>query len=145
MEGVKDVQGGSVRASAPGLHGGGDEHAGGCPSVRSAPGYGAQDAGVLGASRLPSGVTAPPPQAGPVPRGDRPDTGEDETAVFPKKQRHTAKRIYERLRAEHRFSGKYTIVKDYVRERPGGGRVRCTFRCLTLPVTPSATSARPRR
>ena len=46
MEGVKDVQGGSVRASAPGLHGGGDEHAGGCPSVRSAPGYGAQDAGV---------------------------------------------------------------------------------------------------
>ena len=52
MEGVKDVQGGSVRASAPGLHGGGDEHAGGCPSVRSAPGYGAQDAGVLGASRF---------------------------------------------------------------------------------------------
>ena len=35
----------------------------------------------------------------------------------PKKQRHTAKRIYERLRDEHRFSGKYTIVKDYVRER----------------------------
>ena len=28
---------------------------------RSAPGYGAQDAGVLGATRVPSGVTAPPP------------------------------------------------------------------------------------
>ena len=36
---------------------------------------------------------------------------------LPKKQRHAAKRIYERLRAEHGFDGKYTIVKDYVRER----------------------------
>ena len=35
----------------------------------------------------------------------------------PKKQRHTAKRIYERLRDEHGFPGKHTIVKDYVRER----------------------------
>jgi len=33
----------------------------------------------------------------------------------PKKQRHTAQRIYERLRDEHGFSGGYTIVKDYVR------------------------------
>ena len=36
---------------------------------------------------------------------------------LPKKQRHTAKRIYERLRDEHGFPGKHTIVKDYVRER----------------------------
>ena len=35
----------------------------------------------------------------------------------PPKQRHTAKRIFERLRAEHGFAGGYTIVKDYVRER----------------------------
>ena len=35
----------------------------------------------------------------------------------PKKQRHTAKRIFERLREEHVFKGSYTIVKDYVRER----------------------------
>ena len=35
----------------------------------------------------------------------------------PKKQRHTAKRIYERLIEEHGFPGKYTIVKDYVQER----------------------------
>ena len=34
----------------------------------------------------------------------------------PKKQRHTAKRIFERLRDEHGFDGGYTIVKDYVRE-----------------------------
>ena len=32
------------------------------------------------------------------------------------KQRHTAKRIFERLRDEHGFTGGYTIVKDYVRE-----------------------------
>ena len=34
----------------------------------------------------------------------------------PKKQRHTAKRIYDRLKEEHNFAGGYTIVKDYVRE-----------------------------
>ena len=33
-----------------------------------------------------------------------------------KKQRHTAKRIFERLREEYGFDGQYTIVKDYVRE-----------------------------
>ena len=40
----------------------------------------------------------------------------------PKKQRHTAKRIWERLRAEHAFTGGYTIVKDYVREQTLGGQ-----------------------
>lgn len=39
---------------------------------------------------------------------------EDESQ--PKKQRHTAKRIWDRLKTEHSFSGGYTIVKDYVRE-----------------------------
>jgi transposase len=33
----------------------------------------------------------------------------------PVKQRHTAKRIFERLKEEHEFTGGYTIVKDYVR------------------------------
>ena len=32
-----------------------------------------------------------------------------------KKQRHTAKRIWDRLKAEHGFGGGYTVVKDYVR------------------------------
>ena len=41
----------------------------------------------------------------------------EEDRSLPRKQRHTAKRLYDRLRAEHRFTGKYTIVKDYVRER----------------------------
>jgi transposase len=35
----------------------------------------------------------------------------------PRKQRHTAKRIFERLRAEHGYAGGYTTVKDYVREQ----------------------------
>jgi transposase len=32
----------------------------------------------------------------------------------PKKQRHTAKRVFERLRDEYGFTGGITIVKDYV-------------------------------
>jgi transposase len=34
-----------------------------------------------------------------------------------RKQRHTAKRVFERLRDEHGFTGGYTIVKDYMRQR----------------------------
>ena len=40
----------------------------------------------------------------------------------PRKQRHTAKRIFERLRDEYGFTGQYTIVKDYVRERRRRGQ-----------------------
>src|SRR5215831_6759178 len=35
----------------------------------------------------------------------------------PRKQRHTAKRIFERLRDEHGYSGGITIIRDYVRGR----------------------------
>ena len=41
---------------------------------------------------------------------------EDDRTVH-RKQRHTAKRVFERLRDEHDFAGGQTIVKDYVRER----------------------------
>ena len=40
----------------------------------------------------------------------------------PHKQRHTAKRIFDRLRAEYAFTGGYTIVKDYVRSSKIGGQ-----------------------
>ncbi len=40
----------------------------------------------------------------------------------PVKQRHTAKRIFERLRDEHGFVGGYTVVKDYVRIARARGR-----------------------
>jgi transposase len=33
----------------------------------------------------------------------------------PRKQRHTAKRIFDRLRTEHEYQGGYTIVKDAIR------------------------------
>ena len=34
--------------------------------------------------------------------------------LVPKKQRHTSKRVFERLRDEHGFEGGITIVKDYI-------------------------------
>ena len=66
----------------------------------------------------------------------------EEDRTVHRKQHHTAKRIFERLRAEHGFTGKETIVKDYVRERrlrrrQGSGAFfrhdtspqRCLLRC----------------
>jgi transposase len=50
----------------------------------------------------------------------------------PVKQRHTAKRIFERLRDEHGFAGGYTVVKDYV--RIGRSRGRETFVPLAHPA-----------
>ena len=49
----------------------------------------------------------------------------------PRKQRHTAKRILERLRDEYGFDGGYTAVKDYVRERrrQTQGDVRAVVPC----------------
>ena len=41
----------------------------------------------------------------------------EDNQSLPKKQPHTAKRICDRLRDEQGFPGKYTIVKNYVRER----------------------------
>jgi transposase len=39
-----------------------------------------------------------------------------------RKQRHTSKRIFDRLCDEYGFTGSYTIVKDYVREQRRGRR-----------------------
>ena len=41
----------------------------------------------------------------------------EEDKARPAKQRHTSKRIFERLRDEHGYGGGMTIVKDYVHER----------------------------
>jgi transposase len=46
----------------------------------------------------------------------------DDDKQRPVKQRHTAKRILERLKEEHGFTGGYTIVKDYVRSAELHGR-----------------------
>ena len=52
----------------------------------------------------------------------RSTSGSPRTKGRPRKQRHTAKRIFERLRDECGFDGGYTIVKDYVRLRKRTGR-----------------------
>ena len=53
----------------------------------------------------------------------------------PRKQRHTAKRIFERLRDEYGFDGGYTTVKDYVREH------RRQTREMFVPLSHSAGHA----
>jgi transposase len=45
-----------------------------------------------------------------------------EDADRPPKQRHTGRRVLDRLRDEHGFAGGYTIVKEYVREHQRRGR-----------------------
>ena len=50
------------------------------------------------------------------------DTIPETDRTGPMKQRHTAKRIFERLRDEHGFGGSYTVVKDYVRLCRARGR-----------------------
>ena len=50
------------------------------------------------------------------------DAMQEEDTRRPAKQRHTAKRIFERLKEEHGFTGGYTIVKDYVRTATLRGR-----------------------
>jgi transposase len=42
--------------------------------------------------------------------------------LAPAKQRHTAKRIFQRLKAEHGYGGGYTTVKSYVHEQKLGAR-----------------------
>src|SRR3546814_18032995 len=49
----------------------------------------------------------------------------------PRKQRHTAKRVFDRLRDECGFTGGYTIIKDYMRERVQ--RRQAVFVPLSLP------------
>ena len=58
----------------------------------------------------------------------------EEDRTVHRKQRHTAKRIFERLRDEHGFTGKQTIVKDCVRERHLGA-------CFVAAYPAAATAA----
>jgi transposase len=45
----------------------------------------------------------------------------EDDKLRPRKQRHTAKRRFERLRAEHGYTGGNMIVKNYVRSSKIGG------------------------
>ena len=66
----------------------------------------------------------------------------EEDKTQPAKQRHTAQRIFDRLRAEHGFAGGYTIVKDYVRVAPHCASERCLFRWRMWRGRHRPTSAR---
>jgi transposase len=83
---------------------------------------------------LPPGYTRSKPVARPKLDAMLPviDAILEEDRAGPVKQRHTAKRIFERLRDEHGFSGGYTIVKDYV--RLAQSRSRETFVPLSHPA-----------
>ena len=63
------------------------------------------NAGGFGAARIPAEPAAGASEAGRLAA----DEGR------PRKQRHTVKRIFERLRDEHGYRGGITIVRDYVR------------------------------
>ena len=66
----------------------------------------------------------------------------EEDQSKPAKQRHTAQRIFDRLRAEHGFTGGYTIVKDYVRAADAAPAARCSFRWRMRRGRRRPTSAR---
>jgi transposase len=83
---------------------------------------------VLGAARL-STKAPEKPKLGPLIPAIDAILAADRTA--PPKQRHTAKRIFDRLKAEHGFTGGYTVVKDYV--RIAQARSRETFVPLAHP------------
>ena len=63
--------------------------------------------------------------------------------ALPKKQRHTAQRIFERLRDEYGFSGGITIVTDYIREKKRRTREVFSCPCRIRRATPRSISARP--
>ena len=61
----------------------------------------------------------------------------------PRKQRHTSKRIFERLRDEHGYAGGITIVKDCVLTwRADCGSLRSSYRCGMISAMRRRTLAR---
>ena len=63
-----------------------------------------------------------------------------EDQAMPRKQRHTAKRIWQRLQAEG-FTGGYTIIKTWCEQKPSGNR-KCLCRWFTRPGRRRWTSGR---
>ena len=122
MEGVMDVPSGTVSARPKSMHGRRHEHQGGSRVF----GLHRDTVRKMLAHSVPPGYRRrkPPtrpkigPYTGVIDRilEDDPVSSTGQALNLPKKQRHTAKRIHERLRDEYGFDGGYTIVKDYVRK-----------------------------
>ena len=94
---------------------GGDERARGGEALRGLAREREEDAAVFRAAGVSAHGAGPSPEARRVHRAHR-AVAEGEDHTQPRKQRHTAKRVFYRLRTEYGFVGSYTIVKDYVRE-----------------------------
>jgi hypothetical protein len=81
-------------------------------AVWRSPQYDYEDAEFFSSAGLPPARTAGIQEAGAVYGVDRRHSEGDRRVH--KKQRHTAHRIFERLRDERGFTGGYTIVREYV-------------------------------
>jgi transposase len=114
-EGGGALWAGSLRGSDRGT-----EPTGSGAAVWDRPADSSQDAGVFGSARVPAEATTARPKLDPFTGIIDGILAEDEGR--PRKQRHTSKRIFERLRAEHGYAGGITIVKDYVLSRRLGQR-----------------------
>ena len=111
----RGVHSGAVCAGAASSSDGTDERAGGGADIWAFARDGAQDVEVFFAAWLSSSSADPPAEL------------EAYIAVIDqileldksihRKQQHSVKRIFERLRDEHGYLGGYTVVKDYVREQ----------------------------
>jgi transposase len=66
---------------------------------------------------VPPGYQHQPPVKRPKlgPLGGVIDAILEEDKTRPAKQRHTAKRVFDRSKEEHQFMSGYTVVKDYIR------------------------------
>ena len=121
MEGVMDVPSGTVSARPKSMHGRRHEHL-----AHGVFGLHRDTVRKMLAHSVPPRYRRrkPPtrpkigPYTGVIDRilEDDPVSSTGQALNLPKKQRHTAKRIHERLREEYGFDGGYTIVKDYVRK-----------------------------
>ena len=121
----------TVRAGPAGVSCRGNEHPRGLAGVRAGPQDGTQDAVVLGAAGVCRGKPPRRPKLGPFTGIIDRILEDDRTSHH--KQRHTAKRIFDRLRDEYGFTGGYTIVKDYICVSRGFGRARCSCRSSIPP------------
>ena len=116
----RHVHSGTVCKGTAGSSCGGAESARSGTGVRAGPQDGAEDAGVSSAPGYQRQKPIQRPKLGPWQAAIDAILEEDKSR--PRKQRHTAKRILERLREEHGYRGGYTIVKDYVRQSKLGSR-----------------------
>jgi hypothetical protein len=108
-----DVRGGDLRSGSTVCLCRREEQARGGAGLWAEPGHDFQDVPVFGATRLCAVQGSGTAEARTLVPVIDAILEADKTA--PPKQRHTAKRIFGRLRIEHGYAGGYTVVKDYVR------------------------------